>query len=117
MTGGKDPDNRAFYPWANADLAEIRVVEQWTHWRQNHPWLNTANFAPFYLADYGIGYVYWQDQQQVLVVINVTTMTHEITAAACQLDVVPDQLATAIKQRLVGQSLSGNQLQLIENFT
>jgi len=117
MTGGKDPDNRAFYPWANADLAEIRVVEQWTHWRQNHVWLNTAKFAPLYLADYGIGYVYWQDGQQVLVVINVTTMTHEITPAACELSVVPESLATAIKQRLVGQTLSGNELRLIENFT
>mgnify|MGYP003361997652 FL=1 len=117
MTGGKDPDNRAFYPWARADQAEIQVVTQWTHWRQNHPWLNAANFAPFYLADYGIGYVYWQDQQQVLVVINVTAMTHEITTAACQLDVVPDTLAAAIQQQLVGQTLSGNQLQLIENFT
>ncbi|ETY75778.1 amylopullulanase [Lactiplantibacillus fabifermentans T30PCM01] len=117
MTGGKDPDNRAFYPWASADQAQIHYVQKWTHWRQNHPWLNTAAMAPFYLADYGIGYVYWQDGQTVLVVINVTNMNHVIAAADWHLAVVPPELASAVQQRLNGQTLSGTQIQLIENFT
>lgn len=117
MTGGKDPENRAYYPWTSADAEQIRFVQRWTKWRQNHPWLNAAHFVPFAVADYGIGYVYWQERQTVLIVVNVTTMTETIAATALHLALVPPELATAIHQRLDGQSLSGQQCQIIENFT
>ncbi|MFC6163922.1 glycoside hydrolase family 13 protein [Lactiplantibacillus dongliensis] len=117
MTGGKDPDNRAYFPWAGVDQTQQQVVQRWAVWRQNHPWLNAAAFVPFYLGDYGIGYVFWQAEQQVLVVINVTTMGQVLKAADLHLAGMPTTLATAIQQRLVGQELAGTQVQLIENFT
>ena len=117
MLGGKDPDNRAFYPWATADHAQIQFVAKWTLWRQRHAWLNQAHFVPFYVADYGIGYLYWQAAQTVLVVVNVTAESRTVTSHDLKLSGVPLKLAQAMQQCLVGQSFSGEQLRLIENFT
>ncbi|MFC6180734.1 glycoside hydrolase family 13 protein [Lactiplantibacillus daowaiensis] len=118
MAGGKDPDNRAFYPWNQADQALQHDVTAWVHWRQARPQLNTLAFAPFYLGDYAIGYVYWQaDQPQLLVVLNVTTMEHVVTSAALQLSGLPTAVAAAVTTKLVGQTVKVNQLQLFEKFT
>ncbi|OEZ34597.1 alpha-glycosidase [Lactiplantibacillus plantarum] len=117
MMGGKDPDNRAFYPWQDADQAQVQFVADWANWRQRHPWLNTAHFVPFYLADYGIGYLYWQADQTVMVIVNVTTEPRTMTSHDLKLSGVPIKLAQAIQRCLVTQTLGGEQLRLIENFT
>ena len=117
MLGGKDPDNRAFYPWATADQAQIQFVAQWSLWRQRHAWLNQANFVPFYVADYGIGYLYWRAAQTILVVVNITSEPRTVTTHDLKLSGIPLRLAQAIQQCLVGRTFSGEQLRLIENFT
>ncbi|VDG31943.1 alpha-amylase [Lactobacillus plantarum JDM1] [Lactiplantibacillus mudanjiangensis] len=118
MTGGKDPDNRAFYPWNQVDQPLQQVVQQWVQWRRAHPMLNTWTFAPFYMADYGIGYVYWEiDQLKVLVTLNVTDMVRVVTANDLQLACLPTTIAAQVRSQLVGHSLKVNQLQLSENFT
>lgn len=117
MLGGKDPDNRAFYPWADADQAQVQFVTEWLHWRRQHPWLNAAHFAPFYLADYGIGYSYWQGDQTVLVVINVTTEPRTVTSHDLKLSGLPLDLARAIQHCLVTRTIGGEQCRVIENFT
>lgn len=117
MTGGKDPDNRAFYPWGSTNQQQLQFVTQWITWRRQHSWLNTAKFVPFYVADYGIGYVYWQTQRTVLVIINITPDSRQVAAADLRVTELPDQLERAIQQWFVGQTLAANTCQVIENFT
>ena len=72
---------------------------------------------PFYLADYGIGYLYWQADQTVMVIVNVTTEPRTMTSHDLKLSGVSIKLAQAIQRCLVTQTLGGEQLRLIENFT
>ena len=117
MTGGKDPDNRAFYPWSCADRQQIQFVTKWTRWRHEHAWLNQAAFWPFYLADYGIGYVYLHDVQTVLVVFNLTNLQHTVKATDLHVTGLPDELVAVVPRQLVGQQLPAETGQIVENFT
>lgn len=117
MTGGKDPDNRAFYPWSCADRQQIQFVTKWTRWRHEHAWLNQAAFWPFYLADYGIGYVYLHDVQTVLVVFNLTNLQRTVKATDLHVTGLPDELVAVVPRQLVGQQLPAETGQIVENFT
>ncbi|MFB9769118.1 glycoside hydrolase family 13 protein [Lactiplantibacillus modestisalitolerans] len=117
MTGGKDPDNRAFFPWWHVDAGLLRFVTDWIHWRRQHPWLTTAAFRPFYLGTYGIGYCYWQADHCVLIAVNVSATAHSVTAADLHLAGLPANVATSVQQHLVAQSLTVNQCKIVENFT
>jgi len=117
MTGGKDPDNRAFYPWKTADQQLRQFVTYWVTWRRQQSWLKTANFRPFYVADYGIGYVYWQGSRAIFVMINVTAISQRLTAADFELSGLPDYIERAIRKWSAGRTLGANACQLVENFT
>ena len=72
---------------------------------------------PFYIADYGIGYVYWQAQQTVLVLMNIMPVMQTVTLVDLKLDNLPEWLRQAIQQTVVGCTLESTACQIIENFT
>ncbi len=116
LMGGKDPNNRAFFPWDKLDVNLQQFVEQWYHWRAQHQWLDMADFAPFYLDSYGIGYVYWNDDKKLLIVLNTSSNQRQINANDMMLDVVPSDLAVAVKKCLTGVSLEHGDFKVIEEF-
>jgi len=116
LTGGKDPDNRAFFPWEHADKNIQQLVEQWYHWRANHQWIDDAKFAPFYLDSYGIGFVYWKDDQKLLVVLNTSPNNRQVNANDFMLDVVPSGLTVEIKKFLTGKNLEHGDIKVFEEF-
>ena len=52
-----------------------------------------------------------------MVIVNVTTEPRTMTSHDLKLSGVPIKLAQAIQRCLVTQTLGGEQLRLIENFT
>lgn len=116
LTGGKDPENRAFFPWDNPNINLQQLVEHLYHWRSQHSWIDEAEFAPVYLDNYGIGYVYWQDDKQLLVVLNTSSNEHQINSNDLMLDVVPSDLAVAIKKCLTNKSLEHGEFKIIEDL-
>lgn len=116
LMGGKDPNNRAFFPWDNLDVNLQQFVEQWYHWRTQHRWIDDAEFAPFYLGSYGIGYVYWRDDKKLLVVLNTSSNQRQINANDMMLEVVPSDLAVSVKKCLTGKSLEHGDFKVIESF-
>ncbi|MFC6176719.1 glycoside hydrolase family 13 protein [Companilactobacillus huachuanensis] len=116
LTGGKDPENRAFFPWDNQNVNLQQLVEQWYHWRSQHKWIDDAEFAPFYLNNFGIGFVYWQDNKKLLVILNTSCNQHQINSNDLMLDVVPSDLAGEIKKCLTNKSLEHGEFKIIEDF-
>ncbi|KRK81227.1 maltodextrin glucosidase [Companilactobacillus nodensis DSM 19682 = JCM 14932 = NBRC 107160] len=116
LTGGKDPANRAYFPWDTADTVTQAKVKEWYQWRSEHSWINEADFAPFYLCDYGIGFVYWQNNKQVLVVLNTSPNSREVQTNDFMLDVIPSNLSAKIKKCLIGKTLDQSAIKVIEDF-
>lgn len=116
LMGGKDPNNRAFFPWDKLDVNLQQFVGQWYHWRFQHQWIDGADFALFYLDSYGVGYVYWQGEKKLLVVLNTSPNQRQINANDMMLEVVPSDLAVAVKKCLTGKSLEHGEFKVIEKF-
>ena len=116
LMGGKDPNNRAFFPWDKLDVNLQQFVGQWYHWRFQHQWIDGADFALFYLDSYGVGYVYWQGEKKLLVVLNTSPNQRQINANDMMLEVVPSDLAVSVKKCLTGKSLEHGEFKVIEKF-
>ncbi|MDR0922023.1 MAG: glycoside hydrolase family 13 protein [Lactobacillales bacterium] len=50
LAGGKDPDNRRFYPWGHVDKELFKVFKRWISIRQTDKFLQNGEFVPFYSA-------------------------------------------------------------------
>lgn len=116
LTGGKDPENRAFFPWDDLNTNLQQAVEHLYHWRSRNSWIDDAEFAPFHLDNYGIGYVYWQGDKKLLVVLNTSSNERQINSNDLMLDVVPSDLAVEIKKCLTDKSLEHGEFKIIEDF-
>ena len=72
LTGGKDPDNRAFYPWGHEDQAVLDIYQIALQTRIDQPALAAgAAFFPFTFED-SFGFVRQNDTQTLVVVANPT---------------------------------------------
>nr|WP_125565854.1 glycoside hydrolase family 13 protein [Companilactobacillus insicii] len=116
LTGGKDPENRAYFPWKSADRALQNTVTKWYQWRKKHSWINEAKFSPFYLGDYGIGFTYCKDDKKILIVLNTSINPHEIHANDFMLDTVPCVLCSEVKKCLIGKTMEKSSIEVIEDF-
>ncbi|APX71706.1 glycoside hydrolase family 13 protein [Companilactobacillus allii] len=103
LTGGKDPDNRAFFPWNDQDEDLLKSVSQWYNWRTKHAWIDTAEFAPFYLSEYGIGFVYWSGDKRLVVVLNTSSNQALIKDNDFMMDVVPSEVSVEIRELFSGE--------------
>ncbi|WP_125588180.1 glycoside hydrolase family 13 protein [Companilactobacillus jidongensis] len=116
LTGGKDPENRAYFPWNHADKVIQAEVQKWYQWRHDHSWINEAEFSPFYLVDYGIGYTYWQGDKKILIVLNTSPNSREIQANDLMLDIVPSKFSAEVKKFLTGKTLEQSGIKIFEDF-
>jgi glycosidase len=72
LTGGKDPDNRAFYPWGHEDQAVLDIYQIALQTRIDQPALAAgAAFFPFTFED-SFGFVRQNDTQTLVVLANPT---------------------------------------------
>ncbi|GHU38174.1 alpha-amylase [Bacilli bacterium] len=48
LTGHKDPENRAFFPWENSNETTSKIYQKWIKIRQSSPVLATGDLSLFY---------------------------------------------------------------------
>ena len=72
MTGGRDPENRAPFPWDEArwdhDLRD--AFKTYTHLRMAHPVLRTGEFVPVFAEGRTIAYLRHLGHDRMLIAIN-----------------------------------------------
>ena len=72
MSGGRDPENRAPFPWDESkwDHDLRNAVKTYAHLRLDHPVLRTGEFVPIYGEGRTIAYLRHLGRERVLVAIN-----------------------------------------------
>ncbi len=80
MMGGRDPDNRAPFPWDesqwNHELRE--AIKTYAHIRLQHPVLRTGEYVPIHAQGRHLAYLRHAEGQRVLVVINASGSQWEL---------------------------------------
>ncbi|KRO16042.1 glycoside hydrolase family 13 protein [Lacticaseibacillus saniviri] len=71
LTGGVDPDNRAYYPWTAIDQQTMALFQQAIEWRDQAAFATDSAWYPFSFTG-GLGYLRESDHATSLVLINVT---------------------------------------------
>ena len=72
MSGGRDPENRAAFPWEESrwDLGLRDAIKTFTHVRLENPVLQTGEFVPIYGEGRTLAFLRHLGRDQVLVAIN-----------------------------------------------
>lgn len=90
LDGGKDPQNRKAFPWAeeewNNDLR--KYIQRLISVRKMRPALRRGEFKRIYLEEAGDVYAFARifDDESVLIAINTSETTHRATVSVDQLD-------------------------------
>jgi glycosidase len=71
LTGHKDPENRAFFPWENVNESVSNIYQKWLAIRQSAPVLTTGNLSLFY-SDKVLGFVRTDGEQSAGFVFNLS---------------------------------------------
>ncbi len=86
MTGGRDPENRAPFPWDEAkwdhDLRD--AFKTYTHLRMAYPVLRTGEFVPVYAQDRTIAFLRHLGHDRMLIAINAGTMPWDLNIPIAQ---------------------------------
>lgn len=86
MTGGRDPENRAPFPWDEAkwdhDLRD--TYKTYTHLRMAHSVLRTGEFVPVYAKDRTIAYLRHLGHDRMLIAINAGSMPWDLNIPISQ---------------------------------
>ena len=71
LTGGKDPDNRKYFPWDNISEEVYQIYQNWTKKRLNEPTLRQGEFSTFF-TDKILGILRFTDKEIFIHMINPT---------------------------------------------
>ncbi|XOQ37774.1 MAG: Aamy domain-containing protein [Lactococcus sp.] len=71
LIGHKDPENRAFFPWANINAATLKIYQKWIKIRQSTPVLTTGNLSLFY-SDRIFGFIRSDFQETAVFIFNIS---------------------------------------------
>ena len=72
LTGGRDPENRASFPWDESrwDHDLRKTIKTYTHLRLKYPVLSTGEYLPVFAEGRRIAFLRHQEDQRMLVAIN-----------------------------------------------
>jgi len=113
MKGGKDPENRAAFPWEEArwNLDLRQYVQKLIAARKRHPALRRGDFQRVYLSQDNGWYAFARTlgEDQVVVAINSTSEPHQLSIPLQKLNlpdgIVMEDLVTHGRYRVVDQTL------------
>lgn len=74
LTGGKDPENRKFYPWGRENRFLLKSFKKWIHIRKESNILKHGEFIPFYAGQL-FGILRYQSFGYIFYIINPTNAT------------------------------------------
>lgn len=69
VAGGKDPENRKFFPWDNMDQELFESCKSWIDQRKQHDCLKFGEFIPFYTEDL-FGIIRYQENNYIIYIVN-----------------------------------------------
>lgn len=73
LTGGKDPDNRKFFPWNSIDPRLFKNCQKWIERRKKYDVLKQGQFFPFYSQTQQIfGIIRYTEQAYVIYALNLS---------------------------------------------
>ncbi|AXG37975.1 glycoside hydrolase family 13 protein [Enterococcus gilvus] len=73
LTGGKDPDNRKFFPWQSIDSNLFKNCQKWVERRKKYDVLKKGHFFPFYSqAQQIFGIIRYLDHSYVIYALNLS---------------------------------------------
>ncbi len=79
LTGGKDPENRKFFPWKNQNEAIYTPCHTWIQRRKKHSSMKFGEFFPFYSSENEVfGIVRYDDEEYTVYLLNVSDKPHKI---------------------------------------
>lgn len=71
LTGHKDPENRAFFPWGNVNETISKIYQNWISIRKSTPTLTTGDISLFY-SDKILGFVRTTDENSAVFIFNIS---------------------------------------------
>ncbi|WP_252899216.1 alpha-amylase family glycosyl hydrolase [Lactococcus fujiensis] len=69
LTGGKDPNNRKFFPWDNIDPTYYKQYQKWSNYRTENEVLRSGDFSTFYCGDL-LGIIRYTENDYFVTLIN-----------------------------------------------
>ncbi len=107
MMGGRDPENRAPFPWDEShwDHDIRKVIKTFTHVRQENPVLRTGEYVPIYAEDRRFAFLRHLEDKRMLVALNAGS-------GSWALDV---PVSDYFKDGILFQDLLGGEGAVIEN--
>ncbi|MGX7243694.1 glycoside hydrolase family 13 protein [Enterococcus quebecensis] len=80
ITGGKDPENRKYFPWNNMDSTILKGFKYWINVRKKTNVLKSGDFIPFYTKEL-FGVLRYDPSNYSLYVLNSTNIVKKINVA------------------------------------
>lgn len=77
LTGGKDPENRKFFPWGRESKSIYALFKKWVTVRQTQPAIQTGDLSLCYCKDM-LGLIRYTDDEFVCYIMNPTDTVHTI---------------------------------------
>lgn len=79
LTGGKDPENRKFFPWQSIDPRLFKSCQKWVERRKKYDVLKQGHFFPFYSQVQQIfGIIRYSEDSYVIYAINLSDQEQEL---------------------------------------
>lgn len=113
LTGGKDPENRKFYPWNREDRTIYDLYKKWITIRQTTPTVIDGELAFFY-TDQLFGLLRCQQDQYVALVLNPTSIPCVVSETLTFLT-EENKVTNEIGQRLANQTIAENSYFLLSS--
>lgn len=79
LTGGKDPDNRKFFPWQSIDPRLFKNCQKWVERRKKYYILKEGTFFPFYSQTQQIfGIIRYSEDSYAIYAINLSNQEQQL---------------------------------------
>lgn len=113
LTGGKDPENRKFYPWEKENHSIYALFKKWIDFRKGHQLLVTGDLSFFY-TNHLFGVLRREGNHYVALLLNPTNVPVKVEESLTFI-VEETPMTAEIRQRFTNQEIAENSYSLIHS--
>lgn len=114
LSGGKDPDNRRYFPWGRESSFLEKKVSSWAAFRQSHELLVTGNIAFVHANSMVNGLIRYDSEQALIYLFNRGNKNVILDKTKLQLYCLPNDLRQLAGKKLNGLELSAEEDRLVK---
>lgn len=96
LLGGKDPENRKFFPWQHENQHIYQLWHKWLHFRMQEENLREGEFAVFYDENL-LGVIRYRNLQMNLLIVNLTSVNQHVEANRLTFLNTPIEIAQKVR--------------------